>query len=78
MKKLSRSHQIIAITHLPQIAGLADTHYVVEKKEEHKRSFTHVRKLTEDERVSEVARLMSGAEVTKRGLETARELIGAK
>lgn len=78
LKKLSLSHQIIAITHLPQIAGLADTHYVVEKAEENKRSFTRVRKLTLDEQVSEVARLMSGVEVTKKGLESARELMGVK
>ena len=44
MRKLSHFHQIIAITHLPQIAGCADTHYVVEKKEERKRTLTSDRK----------------------------------
>jgi DNA repair protein RecN (Recombination protein N) len=78
MKKLSRFHQLIAITHLPQIAGFADTHFIVEKREEAKRSITRIRKLTEDERVEEVAKLMSGAEVTKHGLASARELMGLR
>ena len=78
MKKLSQFHQVIAITHLPQIAGLADTHFVVEKIEESRRSFTGMRKLDDEERVSEVAKLMSGTEVTERGMETARELMGMK
>ncbi|HEV8539031.1 MAG TPA: DNA repair protein RecN [Bacteroidota bacterium] len=78
MKKLSQFHQLIAITHLPQIAGFADTHFVVEKIEEGKRSFTRMRKLDDQERVSEVAKLMSGTEVTEAGLQGARELIGQK
>lgn len=76
LKALSQFHQVIAITHLPQIAGLADHHFVVEKVEDKKRSFTRMRKLSEEERVEEVARLMSGAEVTEAGLEGARELMG--
>ncbi len=82
MKNLSQHHQIIAITHLPQIAGLADEHFVVEKVEEKKgsvrRTTTTIRKLTRDERVREVARLLSGAEVTEAGLKSARELMGVK
>jgi DNA repair protein RecN (Recombination protein N) len=75
MKKLSQFHQVIAITHLPQIAGLADNHFAVEKTEENGRSFTHLRKLTLKERVNEVARLMSGEEITQAGLKGARELM---
>ncbi len=78
MKNLSQLHQVIAITHLPQIAGLADTHFVVEKVEKEKRTMTRLRKLDLDERVEEVAKLMSGAEVTEAGLEGARELMGLK
>lgn len=82
MKDLSRHHQIIAITHLPQIAGLADEHFVVEKIEQKKgptaRATTTIRKLSLDERVREVARLLSGAEVTEAGLRSARELMGVK
>ena len=76
LKKLSQFHQVIAITHLPQIAGLSDTHFVVEKIEDKYRAATRMRKLDIEERVEEVAKLMSGEEVTKSGLESARELMG--
>ncbi|MBI3193224.1 MAG: DNA repair protein RecN [Ignavibacteriae bacterium] len=75
MKELAEHHQVIAITHLPQIAGFADTHFVVEKIEDGKRAITKLKKLNEKERVVEVARLMSGEEVTEAGLQSARELI---
>jgi DNA repair protein RecN (Recombination protein N) len=75
LKQLSKRHQIIAITHLPQIAGFADTHYSVEKVEDGKRTFTQLRKLSSDEQVKEVARLMSGEKVTEASLRSAKELI---
>ena len=76
MKKLSRFHQLISITHLPQIAGCADSHHVVEKTERKNRTRTTMRPLTPEERVEEVAKLMSGMEVTGSALKNARELIG--
>jgi DNA repair protein RecN (Recombination protein N) len=78
MKSLSQFHQVIAITHLPQIAGFADCHFVVEKSETKQRTSTTIRKLNEEERIQEVARLLSGEEVTKSSLNGARELIGMK
>lgn len=78
LKNLSQYHQIIAITHLPQIASLANTHYIVEKVEDGKRSFTSMKKLEIKERIHEVAKLLSGKEVTEAGLKSARELIGVK
>jgi DNA repair protein RecN (Recombination protein N) len=78
LKALSGFHQVIAITHLPQIAGLADTHFAVTKTEDKGRATSSIRKLTLDEQVREVAKLMSGAEVTEAGLEGARELMGLK
>jgi len=75
LKELSSFHQIIAITHLPQIAGLADTHFAVSKAEDGKRTKTTMRKLSLEERVREVAKLMSGAEVTEAGMKGARELM---
>jgi DNA repair protein RecN (Recombination protein N) len=75
LKALSDFHQVIAITHLPQIAGLADAHFVVFKSEKGKRSVTSLRKLSLDEQVKEVATLMSGARVTEAGLAGARELM---
>ncbi len=76
LKSLSQFHQVVAITHLPQIAGLADTHFVVEKSEREKRTRTRLRKLELGERVEEVAKLMSGSQVTDAGLRGARELMG--
>ncbi|MFA6467731.1 MAG: DNA repair protein RecN [Bacteroidota bacterium] len=78
LKKLSTHHQVIAITHLPQIAGLADTHFAVEKTETNNKTSTRLRKLETDERVREVAKLMSGSEVTEAGMKSARELMGIK
>lgn len=78
LKKLSSNHQVVAITHLPQIAGLADHHLVVEKREVKGRSITSVRSLTSTERVVEVARLLSGNDVTEAGLRNARELIASR
>ena len=78
LKKLSTHHQVIAITHLPQIAGLADTHFAVEKIEANKKTSTRLRKLETEDRIREVAKLMSGAEVTEAGLKSARELMGIK
>jgi DNA repair protein RecN (Recombination protein N) len=76
LKSLSRFHQILAITHLPQIAGVADAHFAVEKVEQRDRTSTRIRVLSLQERVEEVAKLMSGAEVTEAGLVGARELMG--
>ncbi len=78
LKNLSGYHQIIAITHLPQIAGMADVHFRVEKSVKGKRAVTHVARLSEDERVLEVARLLSGEDVTQSSISGAKELIGIK
>jgi DNA repair protein RecN (Recombination protein N) len=78
LKNLSSFHQIIAITHLPQIAGKADKHFLVEKGIKGKRAVTRVRCLSEDERIQEVARLLSGDDITRAGIEGAKELIGLK
>jgi DNA repair protein RecN (Recombination protein N) len=76
LKNLSGFHQVIAITHLPQIASLADEHFVVLKTEKGKRTQTTMKRLALKEQVEEVAKLMSGAEVTDAGLRGARELMG--
>ena len=75
LKGLSQFHQVIAITHLPQIAGYADCHFAVEKHESRKRMSSTMRKLTEEERIHEVAKLLSGEEVTKASLNGAREIM---
>jgi len=78
LKNLSQFHQIVAITHLPQIASLADAHFLVEKAEAQGRTVSRLRKLTDEQCVNEVARLMSGEEITEAGLEGARELMGLR
>lgn len=78
LKKLSEHHQVIAITHLPQIAGLAETHFTVEKKETNKKTITTLRKLEIEDRIKEVAKLLSGEEITEAGLKSARELMNLK
>jgi len=76
MHVLARSHQIIAITHLPQIAALGDRHYVVEKSADASRTRTSIRQVEGDDRAAEIAALMSGAEVTEATLVGARQLMG--
>jgi DNA repair protein RecN (Recombination protein N) len=75
LRNLSEYHQIIAITHLPQIAGFANAHYVVEKKIKDGRAISTIRKLNDEERVYEIAKLISGEEITPASLESAKELI---
>jgi DNA repair protein RecN (Recombination protein N) len=78
LKSLANFYQIISITHLPQIAGLADHHFIVEKNTNDGRVVSSIKKLNEKERVREVAKLMSGENVTEASLEGARELINSK
>jgi DNA repair protein RecN (Recombination protein N) len=75
LKKLAGTIQVIVITHLPQIAGLADSHFAVSKTDDGERTRTFMRKLGDEERVHEVARLLSGERITEAGLKGARELM---
>ncbi len=76
LKSLAQYHQIIAITHLPQIAGLAEHHYAVEKKTFENRVFSSLKKLKNEERIREIAKLMSGEKITDSSLKGAKELMG--
>lgn len=71
---ISRSRQVLCITHLPQIASMADSHYVIEKKILDGTTKTSVRKLDEEESVRELARILGGAEITETVLKSAREM----
>ncbi|MDZ7772415.1 MAG: AAA family ATPase [Balneolaceae bacterium] len=75
MRRLSSRCQIIAITHQPQIASQAHSHYRVEKMESGGRTVTRIVPLSEQEHVREVAGLMSGEDITDAALESAQELI---
>jgi DNA repair protein RecN (Recombination protein N) len=75
MKRLSENHQIIAITHLAQIAALAKDHLLVEKESEGAVTMTKIRKLDKNEKVIEVAKLLSGEKVTDASIKSAKELM---
>ena len=74
MGKLAADHQILCITHLPQIASMQDSHYLIAKESADGRTMTHIRKLTEEESDREVARLLGADRITDAALENAREM----
>lgn len=77
LKALAASHQVLCVTHLPQIAAFADRHYFVEKHEEGGRTVTSVRLLKESERPAELARMLSGSRITDAVLTHAGEMLKA-
>jgi DNA repair protein RecN (Recombination protein N) len=77
LKALSRTKQVLCITHLPQIASFADRHFLIEKHEIGGRTKTTVRPLNAEERRSEIARMLSGAKITEASLQNAEQLLRA-
>jgi DNA repair protein RecN (Recombination protein N) len=77
LKELSRAHQVICVTHLPQIATFADHHYLIEKEQAAGRTRTTVRLITGEGRTEEIARMLSGAKLTDTSLKHAEQLIKA-
>jgi DNA repair protein RecN (Recombination protein N) len=75
LKKLSASNQVLCVTHLAQVAGFADHHYFVEKREAKGRTFAEVEELTGDARTREIGRMLSGQRVTPEALKHAEQLI---
>ncbi len=71
---LGRGHQLICITHLPQIAAMADTHFYIEKQVTNDRAITDIRRLEERESVEELARMLGGAQITENVLKNAEEM----
>lgn len=78
LRKLSNQHQVVAITHSPQVASKADVHYFVYKKIEEGRTYTKIRELTIDERVRAIATMLSQNPPTDSALENARELLAIR
>lgn len=76
INELARHHQVLCITHLPQIAAYAATHFLVEKSVEDGRTLTSIRLLSEEERVGELARMLGGEDPSEQTLALARELAG--
>lgn len=74
MAVLGKGHQLICITHLPQIAAMADVHYVIEKSVDEKAAVTQIGRLTESEELNEIARLLGSDAITETVLANAAEL----
>ena len=77
LRELARSHQVVCITHLPQVACQGAVHFAVTKKVHDARTFTEVGKLAEPARVEEIARMLGGRDLTKVTLQHAREMLAA-
>ncbi len=77
MQKMARNHQLLAITHLPQIAAKGDAHFLVFKDTSSKKATTDIRELGATERVEEIAKMIGGASPSALARENARELLGA-
>ena len=76
MAEMGRNErQVISITHLPQIAALGTTHYKVYKEETPQGTTSHMQMLTDDERVGEIAQMLSGSDVTEAAIQNAKELL---
>ena len=75
LKKVARDKQVFCITHSPQIAGLASSHFRIEKEIKGKRTRSSIRQLEHEERVEELARMSSGETITDASLEHAREML---
>ena len=74
MAVLGREHQLICITHLPQIAAMADTHFVIEKQSQDNSTVTQIRELRSEESLQEIARLLGTSQITPAVLANAKEL----
>jgi DNA repair protein RecN (Recombination protein N) len=77
LKELARAHQVICVTHLPQIATFAEHHYLISKKEVSGRTRTSVSEIKGEERTEEIARMLSGAKLTDTSLKHAEQMIKA-
>ena len=75
MEQLSEGRQVMAITHLPQVASMGSDHFIVYKEDTADATFTRIRKLQPEERITEIARMLSGEEVTDAALSNARVLL---
>ena len=76
MKELAKKRQVICITHQPQIAGKADAHFFVYKEIVNNDVKTNIRRLGNEERITAIAKMLSGEKPTAAALENAREMVG--
>ena len=74
LSAVASAHQVICITHLPQIAAMADTHFLIEKNVENGHTISGIKKLLDGETVDELARMLGGAEITDSVRQNAKEM----
>lgn len=75
MYQISTRHQVFCITHLPQIAAMSDIHYLVEKNTKNQKTFSKVRKINEEEKIIEIAKMLGGVQVTDTTYESSKEMV---
>ena len=75
LAKMGKQRQVMSITHLPQLAAKGEHHYFVYKDVVNDRSITQLKKLTDEERISELAKMLSGSTLTEAALNNAKELL---
>lgn len=75
LRELSKHIQVICVTHSPQVASLADAHFFIHKSEKDGKAESFVRLLTDEERISEIARIIGGVTVTDKQIQAAREML---
>lgn len=78
LKQVASAHQVVCVTHLPQIAALADSHHVVRKEVTNGRTATHVMRLNAKERIDEIARMLGGIKITDKTRRYAEEMVRGK
>lgn len=77
MKYISKTCQVICITHSPQIASISDSHYLIQKNITDNETISYIKKLNNTDKINEIARLLSGMNITQKSLNNAKELIEA-
>ncbi len=77
MERLAQKHQLLTITHLPQIAGRGQHHFFIFKQTENGRTTSHIQKLSAEARALEIAKMIGGEQITENAIQSARELIGS-
>ena len=75
LREVATSHQVLCVTHLAQIAAMGDSHYLIHKEVKNDRTFTHVTRLSFEERKRELARIINGGEPTPLQLKMAEEML---
>lgn len=78
LKELAKTQQVLCVTHQPQVAALANHHFVVEKESNKNRTLIKVRELNPAEKVEEIARMLTGAQITETARQHAKEMLGMK